>query len=190
VVERKVASLWRHPGLVRFARFGVVGASGVLVNMGVFWVGTVVVFAGLTESSRNVLAGALAVVVSILTNFLLNDAWTWRDRRRGGRRGWWQRLAKYVAVATIAGGVQVGVLWLLSIPLGVHELIANFVGIGAGVGINFVVNNVWTFRGDGGTSEVGPGADIAQVPAGAERPNEREAPRDRGADAAETGSES
>lgn len=172
---RKILVWAKHPTFLRLLKFGVVGASGVLVNMGVFWLGTAVVFAALDESPRNVCAGVLAVAVSILTNFLLNDAWTWRDRRSAGGRTWWGRLFRYVLVAAIAGVVQVGVLWVLSIPLGIHELIANFVGIGAGVAINFVVNNVWTFRGDDGTKDapVG-GAVVSTEPTGTLEPIEAE----------------
>lgn len=134
--------------LKRIVRFGAVGASGVVVNAALFWLGVEVLFTSMPETSRRSAAGALAVGLSILTNFLLNDAWTWRDRRQGGAAGLARRLLKYYIVAGVAGAVQIGVMLLLTTTLGLWEHLANLIGIGAGIGINFFVNNLWTFRAD------------------------------------------
>jgi dolichol-phosphate mannosyltransferase len=138
-------------GLRRFIKFAVVGASGVLVNMGVFALCAEIAFSDLSGELRNVLAGIVGVVVSILSNFLLNDAWTWRDRRREGSRHFLTRMGKYYVVAGIAGTVQIGVLYALSGPMDLNAYLSNFAGIVAGVLINFFVNNLWTFRADGST---------------------------------------
>lgn len=130
----------------RVLKFGVVGASGVGVNMGLFALGVGVLFVGSAPSLRNTLASVVAVFVSIGTNFVVNDLWTWRDRREAGWRAAISRLLRYYVVAGVAGGVQVGVMWLLSIPLGLNEHLANLVGIGAGIAINFFANNFWTFK--------------------------------------------
>ncbi len=133
---------------LRLIRFGLVGASGVGVNMALFHLGTKLLFEAMPQVTRNALSGALAVAISILTNFLLNDAWTWRDRRRASRLGLWARMARYYVVAGVAGAVQVGVMLLLSVALGLHETLANLAGISAGIAIKFFVNNLWTFRAD------------------------------------------
>lgn len=137
--------------------------------MGLFWLGTAVLFASLPPSSRNLAAGVVAVGLSILSNFLLNDLWTWSDRRTPGPRAFLTRLLKYSLVASIAGAVQLAVMWVLSIPLALNQHVvdllnastlplqavidlnpgdhlANFIGIASGVAINFLVNNLWTFR--------------------------------------------
>ncbi len=59
----------------RLIKFSVVGASGVAVNMGLLYALTR--FMGI----HYILSSILAIEVSILTNFILNDIWTWRDRR-------------------------------------------------------------------------------------------------------------
>ena len=61
----------------RFLRFAAVGASGVVVNLGAL---ALLTTAGLTPT----LASALAIQVSILTNFFLNDFWTFRDHEDQG----------------------------------------------------------------------------------------------------------
>src|SRR3972149_536604 len=63
----------------RPVRFLLVGLTGVGVNTVVLWIATrgvgLAVFWG----------GLMAALISTGTNFLLNDAFTWRDRRGGGR---------------------------------------------------------------------------------------------------------
>ena len=61
--------------VLRFLRFGLVGASGVVVNM------AALIF--LTEKLKiNYAVSSLAAIeLSILSNFALNNAWTWADRR-------------------------------------------------------------------------------------------------------------
>jgi len=135
----------RSPETMRFVKFAAVGGSGVVVNMGVLWLGKNYVFASLAHASAVAWAGALAIAVSIVSNFVLNDGWTWRDREKRGTAHFFERLGKYVAVASVAGVVQ----WLVlqgGVWLGLHYLLANFVGIGAGIVINYFLNNYWTFR--------------------------------------------
>jgi putative flippase GtrA len=75
-------------------------------------------------------------------------------------------MLRYYVVAGIAGGVQVAVMWLLSIPAGLNEHLANLVGITAGIAINFFANNFWTFRkksDDGGHGAAVPSDPVARV---------------------------
>lgn len=133
------------PELVRFIKFAIVGGSGVVVNMGVLWASKNYVFDALPHQTAVAWAGFLAIAISIVTNFLLNDAWTWGDRRQSGAAAFFSRFLKYVLVASIAGVVQWLVLTGL-VHVGVHYLLANMVGIGAGIVINYCANNWWTFR--------------------------------------------
>ncbi|MDX9720369.1 MAG: GtrA family protein [Myxococcota bacterium] len=135
----------RSPEMMRFVKFAIVGGSGVVVNMGVLWFAKNFLFHNMTLSSAIGWAGFLAIAVSIVTNFLLNDAWTWGDRRQLGLTAFTTRFGKYVMVASIAGVVQWLVLQGL-VQLGLHYLLSNMVGIGAGICLNFFLNNWWTFR--------------------------------------------
>jgi dolichol-phosphate mannosyltransferase len=130
----------------RFVKFCAVGFSGVFVNMAVFALCNEVLLTDVSTASRNLAATSAAVLFSIFTNFLLNDGWTWRDRRARGANALLQRMGRYYLVAGVAGLIQIGIQYLMAIPLGFNAHLANFVGIGAGVFINFFVNNLWTFR--------------------------------------------
>lgn len=130
----------------RIVRFGLVGASGVVVNEAVF---ALVQFAwGDPRDSLGVNIAAIAgFAVSVLTNFWFNDVWTWRDRGQSfDRRAIVQRATSYIAVASVALGVQLVVLNAALALTSLEPLVANLIGIGAGTVINFVVNNLWTFR--------------------------------------------
>ena len=132
---------------LRFLKFCVVGGSGVVVNELVLIFGVEVLFSGLEPSVRLSWSAVLAIGVAILTNFLLNDAWTWRDRtRRPSSDGFLTRLLRYYLVAAVAGVVQWSVLKLMTESADLDYRLSNLVGIAAGLVINFFVNNVWTFR--------------------------------------------
>jgi dolichol-phosphate mannosyltransferase len=119
----------------RFLKFAVVGISGVIVNEGLL--------ALLTEilTIRVAIAGAIAIEVSILSNFILNNFWTWQDSHD---KSFLKRLIQYHSVSIIAGLVNYVVLVGLT-HLGLHHLIANLIGIAFATLINFVLNNHWTF---------------------------------------------
>ena len=107
-----------------FWRFCAVGASGVLVNLGAL--------AALTGAGVvSTLASALAIELSILSNFALNDRWTFsvgRGAERGAGRGagrgaWWARLARFQLVSLVGacaqwGAFVVGTLALLRCGVG------------------------------------------------------------------------
>ncbi|MEL6188162.1 MAG: GtrA family protein [Myxococcota bacterium] len=124
----------------RALRFGAVGLSGVFVNLAC--VQALVVVLGWPR-----LVGLPAAIeVSILTNFLLNDAWTFRDRTEGAAAGFWARLGRYNLVALVGLAIQVVIAetaargletagWK---PLGAGIHVAALAGIAAATGWNFV----------------------------------------------------
>jgi dolichol-phosphate mannosyltransferase len=125
-----------HAG--RFTRFAAVGASGVLVNNGVLYLAVERVHL------YPVAAAVLATETAILSNFTLNDRWTFRDIKNS--RKWLGRLAHYNAV--VLGGLVIAVLTLFALTswLHVHYLIANLVGIAAGTAWNYCMNLTITWR--------------------------------------------
>ena len=86
----------------RLFRFALVGASGVAVNLGALWL-----LAGVL-GVREVLGSAIAVEVSILWNFALNDAFTFRDRNAGAQVGAVRRLLRYNVVSLLGLAIQLG----------------------------------------------------------------------------------
>lgn len=146
---------------VRFIKFGIVGGSGVLVNLAVLTFLASVCGFGASFAGK-ALAGAIAVEVSICTNFIFNDIWTFSDRRE--HSGWVHRLFKFHAVSFGGALIQLGVynginLYLeltASTVVGQHNvlgldvdfdlMLAQCLGIGLGMAWNFFANFLWTWK--------------------------------------------
>lgn len=143
----RLLAMWERqpPERQRFLRFAVVGASGVLVNFAFLTLG-LWVFKGL-GGGREAAASALGIVASVVTNFLLNDVWTWGDRKKGTRKrdvAW--RLSTYAVGAGIAAALQFGIAALFRSALGAHVYVAQAVGIAVGTVVNYLINNHVVFK--------------------------------------------
>jgi len=124
----------------RPARFVLVGATGVGVSTGVLWLST----RGM--GLPTLWGGILASVLSTFTNFLLNDRFTWRDRREMGWRAWAGRLHRYYVTTALGNLIYLGVLSALVHLVSLFDLLANFIAIGSGGAFNYVLHNLWTWR--------------------------------------------
>lgn len=120
----------------RLACFTVIGASGVLVNLGLLALLTEVV--GL----HYLASAAIAVEASILSNWALNDVSTFRDRRF---LPWPERLARFNVVGLVALATNLIVLALLTEVVGVHYLVSSIVAIGAAFATNWLANICWAY---------------------------------------------
>jgi putative flippase GtrA len=126
----------------RALRFAAVGASGVAVNLGVLHL-----LAGVL-GFREILSSAIAIEASIVWNFFLHDAVTFRDRRSEAQVGPLGRLARYHAVSAVGALVQLGTFALAALALshasGSADLGAfRYAAQAAGIGAAFV----WSFGG-------------------------------------------
>jgi len=148
VPMKGLMALWHKqpPERQRFLRFAVVGASGVLVNFAFLTLG-LWAFSGMGEDSRNAAASALGIGASILTNFLLNDVWTWGDRKKGTRkRDVAFRFSTYALGAGVAAALQFGVAALFRSVFGAHVYLAQAAGIAVGTAVNYVISNRLVFK--------------------------------------------
>jgi len=138
ILQRTLDKLTKPKIPFRLIRFSAVGLSGVAVNMGIL----IALTSGL--GLPYALSSIIAIELSILSNFALNNAWTWSDCRTAPLT---ERLLKYHAVA---GVTALAVNWFLLIVLTkffeIDYRISNLIGIGAGMALNFSCNHAWTFR--------------------------------------------
>jgi len=133
-------SLMQRGGeLARFIKFCLVGASGVLVNIGLLALLTEV--AGLFY----ILSATIGIEVSIITNFLLNNYFTFADRRHG-QRSLFNRLLRFNLVSLAGVGINLGILGLFTEVWGVFYIVSNLIGIVAATIWNYLVNNWWTWK--------------------------------------------
>jgi dolichol-phosphate mannosyltransferase len=138
---KHIWSLMRRNGeLKRFVKFCAVGLSGVVVNLGIFWIWTT--YTGLPR----IVCSAIAIEISIITNFLLNDYFTFSDRRSGKSLSIFSRLGKYNLISSPGGILNLIVFPILNSVLGVYYLLAQLIGIIASILWNYLMNNFWTWK--------------------------------------------
>ncbi len=139
-----IASLfWYVPSAGRFWKFALVGTSGVLVNML-----TLITLVEYFDANPTV-AWMVAVGLSILSNFLLNNAFTWRDVRHSSRIHFFLRGALAYPVAIVALGANFAVYYPLIKYVSAdfpYYAIAAFLGIIAGTSTNFILSSRLVFR--------------------------------------------
>ena len=114
-------------------KFACVGCIGVAVNTVVLYILSRWLGLPLAASS------ALAIELAIISNYLLNDRWTFASRAISIRQ-----FAKF-NVASLSGlAVNVAVVWLLT-RLGIYFITANLVGITLGFAGNYALSSVWVW---------------------------------------------
>ncbi len=139
IVEFMLNAWWiRLERSKTFLKFSVVGASGVVVNLASF---TLLMHAGL----HKFIASPIAIEISILTNFILNDFWTFSKRDMNDRihiRG-----LKFNIISFVALGVSYTTFLILSMfdPEGIPQ-VHQAVGIVPATLINYFLNSYWTFK--------------------------------------------
>jgi dolichol-phosphate mannosyltransferase len=138
---RHVYSLMdRRRELIRFGKFCLVGGTGVVVNEGLLWLLTK--FGGI----EIYFSPLVAIEASIISNFALNDYFTFADKRTGRHGSYLSRLVKFNAACAIGAGIQYGLLLLFTNVFGVYYLISNLIGIAAATLWNYTFSKLWTWR--------------------------------------------
>jgi dolichol-phosphate mannosyltransferase len=134
------ASVWTRQVGSCFTRFGVVGATGTGLNLSVFSLLTSLLHVEPLQ------AATLSFELAMCSNFLLNDRWTFRHRRRAGEDSLIGALARYQLVAL--GGLVLNLLVLQALVnvLAVMPLVANATGIVAAMAWNFTLSLGWAWR--------------------------------------------
>jgi dolichol-phosphate mannosyltransferase len=137
---RHVAALAAsNPSDARLLKFLMVGTSGVLVNVAVFW--------GLTQplSVHYLAAGVAAGLLATGSNYLLNSAFTWADRPSRTVSTFLSRMGRYYVATWVGFLLYLALLWGFT-HLGVVPMLSNLIAVGISGLVNYLMHNVWTWR--------------------------------------------
>lgn len=138
---KHIGSLMRRSGeLKRFFKFAVVGASGILVNEGFLWLLTDLV--GLVY----LLSAVISIELSVISNFFLNDIFTFHDRRSSGIYSMLVRLVKFNLISMFGMVLNLGLLWLFTQVFGVYYLVSNVIGIALAFLVNYGISTLWAWK--------------------------------------------
>ena len=136
---------------IRYAKFGIVGASGTVVNMVVLYVAQELLFSGIAAPRERLYVSlALAIFIATINNFSWNRLWTWADRQAPAvtagtpAPGTLTLFAKYLLASWLGIALQYGLtLWLAHY---IDYRYANLLAIVLASVSNFIANDRWTFR--------------------------------------------
>ncbi|MBV8331528.1 MAG: GtrA family protein [Candidatus Eremiobacteraeota bacterium] len=134
-----IGSLTARRGVRQFVKFGIVGASGFIVNLVIFTLLQRVVPDHTRPLQYNVIY-SIAFFAGGVSNYYLNRVWTFRSTGHAVREG-----AQFLTVSAIALGVGLGVSALVAPWLG-HGHKTWLVATLSGIVVNFFLNKYWTFK--------------------------------------------
>ncbi|HEX4678474.1 MAG TPA: GtrA family protein [Gaiellaceae bacterium] len=133
VSSRTAAALRRRHNWVQLVQFGIVGATGYVINLGVF--------AALLSWGAHV-AAAISFVVAAASNYWWNRHWTFVDQKSHiGAQG-----ARFFIVSLAAFAVNQ--LWLVLFIDLLHwrKVVSQAIAIILVTPLNFLGNKLWSFR--------------------------------------------
>jgi len=122
----------------QFLKFCVVGLTGVLVNMGLLWALTK--FIGFDYR----ISAIFAIEISILSNFTLNEIWTFRKRPKAGSLA--GRIVNFNIACIIGAAINFVVLVLLTEIFHLHYLLSNLFGIACATLWNYFMSATWVWK--------------------------------------------
>ena len=135
-----ISKLVRH----RFLKFGSVGFSGMVVNLGVLYLAQEYIFKWIsTDGMRLNLSLTLAIFCATINNFTWNRLWTWGERKKEIKKALWVQLVQYFLACWLSIVCQF--LITKVIVQFTHYLVANVIAILLAAIINYLLNDVWTF---------------------------------------------
>ncbi len=156
-----VLALLRWLEQFRYLKFGIVGASGTVVNLVILHIGHEYIFHSLESAYKKpYFSLALAIALATVNNFTWNRLWTWSDRVKSAVTDQTDQLTgvirptattslikefgQYVAASGFGSALQYGLTLLLSGSMDYR--LANIIAIVIASVSNFLANDRWTFR--------------------------------------------
>ncbi len=124
---------------IKYAQFSLVGASNMLVDVGVF---NLLLLLWSTRSPELLVAyNVLALVLANANSYLWNTLWTFRDQARHDAR----QVGKFTAQGLLTVGVGNALLWLVAHGLVAYTDLSPFVSGNLAKVVSMVVASTVSF---------------------------------------------
>ena len=85
----------------------------------------------------------VAIEAATVSNYLLNNQWTFKDQRFLGKE-WWLGLIRYNMACFIGSFFNIAIGWYL-VDKGIPWVIASVLGIWVGISWNYLANKAFTW---------------------------------------------
>ena len=131
-------SVWQE--WKKIIKFGLVGASGIVVNTAILYC--------LTDylGIYYMISSLFAIEAAIITNFILNDTWTFEGAKNSHMGKRWKRFISFEVVSICGVVINMAVLFILTEFAGIYYLISNIAGIFIAFIWNFFINRHITWK--------------------------------------------
>lgn len=123
-----------------FMKYSLVGVSGVFVNLGLYFLLT-----RYYEISELV-APLIAIESALISNFILNNFWTFGKRITQSRIR--VKFVKFHIVSGFSALINYSAFLTLFLVFGLYDILANLIGIGLAAIVNYLINSNWTWKGN------------------------------------------
>jgi putative flippase GtrA len=132
----------------QLARFGVVGAVGFVVDIGIFNALLATIFSSNANHEGPLWAKVISTSVAIVVNWIGNRYWTFRKEER---RHPVSEAVEFFVVSLVGLGIGLGCLWISHYALGLtsplaDNISANVIGLGLGTVFRFALYRWWVFN--------------------------------------------
>ncbi len=123
-----------------FMKYSLVGVSGVFVNLGLY------LFLTRYYEISEVVAPLIAIESALISNFILNNFWTFGKRITQSRIR--VKFVKFHLVSGFSALINYSAFLTLFLVFGLYDILANLIGIGLAAIVNYLINSNWTWKGN------------------------------------------
>ena len=121
-----------------FMKYSLVGVSGVFVNLGLY------LFLTRYYEISELVAPLIAIESALISNFILNNFWTFGKRITQSRIR--VKFAKFHLVSGFSALINYSAFLTLFLVFGLYDILANLIGIGLAAIVNYLINSNWTWK--------------------------------------------
>ena len=123
-----------------FIKYSLVGVSGVFVNLGLY------LFLTRYYEISELVAPLIAIESALISNFILNNFWTFGKRITQSRIR--VKFVKFHLVSGFSALINYSAFLTLFLVFGLYDILANLIGIGLAAIVNYLINSNWTWKGN------------------------------------------
>ncbi len=120
----------------KFIKFGVVGASGVVVDFGFTFLGKEIL------KIQKYIANSIGFTIAASSNYVLNRVWTFHSQNPEIGIEY----SKFLLISLIGLGINTFILWTLVSKMKWNFYVSKLFAIGVVTIWNFVFNMIFTFK--------------------------------------------
>ena len=139
MIKNKIQNLIKAESFITLVKFGLVGGLGTIVNLLILYLLTDI------AGFHYLISAIFSIEMSVITNFLLHDAWTFKERKAISKRLY--RFCKFHLTVMIGLVTNYAVLFFLTEFYNLYYLASAFIGILTGFIINFLFSSNFVWRG-------------------------------------------